>query len=223
MARCLAEQDVKSYLECSRRGGHLWLFCSKEISGKDARLFGQSLMKIYNLVGVELFPKQSRLADGPGSLIRLPFGIHRKTGVRYKFITPCRQPLATSLLDQIYILSDPETVPDDFLRHILTRSSYSQLAPVSGGIETTKKPLSERIKDSISVQDFVSQYVELSPSGRGLCPFHADHHASFSVNTDKNYWLCFAGCGGGSIIDFWMKWTECDFKDAVKELAKMLF
>ena len=77
--------------------------------------------------------------------------------------------------------------------------------------------------ESIQVINFVSQYVELSPTGRGLCPFHNDQHASFSVNIEQNYWHCFAGCGGGSIIDFWMKWRDCDFPDAIKELAQMIF
>ena len=58
--------------------------------------------------------------------------------------------------------------------------------------------------------------------GAGLCPFHEDQHMSFSVNAERNYWHCFSGCGGGSIIDFWMKWQDCDFKTAVKELAVML-
>ena len=30
---------------------------------------------------------------------------------------------------------------------------------------------------------------------------------------------CFAGCGSGSVIDFWMKWKGCEFTEAVKELA----
>ena len=72
------------------------------------------------------------------------------------------------------------------------------------------------------MQDFVSQYVELSHAGRGLCPFHDDQNASFSVNAERNYWHCFAGCGGGSIIDFWMKWQGCDFAEAVHELAELL-
>ena len=83
--------------------------------------------------------------------------------------------------------------------------------------------MSQRIKDSVSVHDFVTRFVELSPTGRGLCPFHDDRRKSFSVNAEENYWHCFAGCGGGSLIDFWMKWRDCDFTTAVRELAQMLF
>jgi 5S rRNA maturation endonuclease (ribonuclease M5) len=42
--------------------------------------------------------------------------------------------------------------------------------------------------------------------GRGTqrkakCPFHADRTPSMSVNVKTNIWNCFAGCGGGSVID----------------------
>ena len=43
----------------------------------------------------------------------------------------------------------------------------------------------ERIKASVTVLEFVSQYVDLKPTASGavgLCP--------------GNYWDCFAGCGG---------------------------
>ena len=38
---------------------------------------------------------------------------------------------------------------------------------------------------------------------QSLCPFHDDHHPSFNVNEEENYWYCFACETGGSIIDFW--------------------
>ena len=85
--------------------------------------------------------------------------------------------------------------------------------------------LSEQLKSSITVLEFISQYVELKPTSygaAGLCPFHEDHHPSLSINDEENYWYCFAGCGGGSIIDYWMKCKDCDFTQAVTELAQML-
>jgi len=76
--------------------------------------------------------------------------------------------------------------------------------------EALVKPetLSERIKASVTVLEFVSQYVELTPTKSGaigLCPFHDDHRPSFGVNAEGNYWHCFAGCGEGSVIAFWMQ------------------
>ena len=222
MAADLADQGVPAYLEESRRGGHLWLFFAKPIPGKDARLFGLRLLESHNLSWVELFPKQPTLTSGPGSLVRLPFGVHRKTGRRYGFITPERQPLAGTLIEQVRILSAPETVPEAFMHTLLTRSSSSRPERLSTGMEGLKIPLSQQIKESISAYDFISRYVELSPSGRGLCPFHEDQRSSFSVNLEGNYWHCFSGCGGGSIIDFWMRYRNCDFNSAVRELARIL-
>lgn len=72
------------------------------------------------------------------------------------------------------------------------------------------------------MRQFVTRYVPLSEKGRGLCPFHDDQASSFAVNDEGNYWSCFAGCGGGSIIDFWMRRQNCDFQTAIRELATML-
>jgi hypothetical protein len=218
----LVQAGICSYLEQSRRGGHLWLFFPNLIPGKEVRTFSRKIVKAYGLENIEFFPKQDKLTSGPGSLIRLPFGVHRKDGQRYGFINSDGTPLAHSFADQIRILSTHQTVPEDFMKSYRMvgisdprGDNLEKLEPLSGAI-------SQQIKEAISVLDFVGQYVDLSPSGRGLCPFHDDQHASFSVNAEGNYWYCFAGCGGGSIIDFWMKWRGCDFTEGIRELARIL-
>ena len=80
----------------------------------------------------------------------------------------------------------------------------------------------ERVKKAIPVKDYVSEYVTLK-GNVGHCPFHDDQKKSFGVNEEGNYWHCFAGCGGGSIIDFYMKMESVDFNTAVNELADKLF
>jgi DNA primase len=86
----------------------------------------------------------------------------------------------------------------------------------------TADTVSGRIKQAVSVLEFVSQFVDLSARGIGKCPFRADQHESFAVNDRSNYWNCFAGCGGGSVIDYWMKRQGCNFTTAVTELASLL-
>jgi len=226
----LAKSGMPNYLEASRRGGHLWLFFDRPIPGEIVRLFGSGIIKTYGLGFIELYPKQDKLEDGPGSLIRLPFGIHRKSSKRYGFITPRGEAIAGTLAEQIQMLSNPRTVEkaalDEFIQKGITaRKSAKQDTVIyrhKPAGEVLGETLSEQIKRSVTVLDFIGQYVELSPTHRGLCPFHDDHHFSFSVNAGKNYWHCFAGCGGGSIIDFWMKWQGVDFRQAVKELAGLL-
>ncbi|MCK5428088.1 MAG: hypothetical protein KAI94_01380, partial [Anaerolineales bacterium] len=186
MAQRLMEDDVPTYLESSRRGGHLWLFFEQPILGREARAFGKGLLAAHDLKGIELFPKQDQLGNGPGSLIRLPFGIHRRDGRRYGFINLEGQPLAPTLADQIQLLSAPQTVPEIAFDTYLELGYQSKQKADIQPSEASGTTLSSRIKDSITVLDFVSQYVERSPNGRGLCPFHNDKRASFSVNEEEN-------------------------------------
>ena len=226
LARGLADENIPAYLEESRRGGHLWLFLNRAVSGREARAFGQGILRTYQVEGVELFPKQDRLSGGPGSLIRMPFGVHKLTGRRYGFYTPEGSPIAPTIRGQIVALKAPETVPQAaFEAYGAIVSSRS----VSGATEAPKKPgdlVSEKIKATVSVLEFVGRHVELRPTASGaigFCPFHDDRHPSFGVNIEENYWHCFAGCGGGSVIDFWMKFKRVDFATAVAELAEMLW
>lgn len=229
LAVALLEIDATTYLERSRRGGHLWMFFDEALSGDEIRRFGQGLMLQFGLGSLELFPKQAQLGGGPGSLVRLPFGVHRKSGRRYGFYLPHGQPLAPSLREQIELLEEPETVPAEIIKRFsdLVPSKKRQAADLASVNRTGKSadgqaPLFERIKQAIPVRDFVGRYVDLSSNGTGLCPFHDDHVDSFSVQDERNFWKCFACGKSGSIIDFWMYYRDCDFKTAVEQLARML-
>lgn len=72
------------------------------------------------------------------------------------------------------------------------------------------------------IVETVSQYVQLKKSGAnyfGLCPFHNEKSASFSVSSDKQIFHCF-GCGaGGGVITFIMRAEGLEFPDAVHFLA----
>ena len=225
----LADKEVPSYLEQSRRGGHLWLFLPASIPGRQARQFGHHLLNQYDIESVELFPKQDELTTGPGSLVRLPLGFHRKTGRRYHFVHTDGSPIAPTISEQIALLAHPRCVPTEFLFSMIGQVDLAQRSalPVPTG-RGAGETLSERIKDRITAFNFISQYVTLDDRGSGHCPFHDDQHKSFAVNQDQNYWHCFAGCGGGSVIDFWSRWREKEgldssFTATIKDLAEMLF
>lgn len=230
LAHHLARQELTSYLELSRRGGHLWLFFDP-LPAQTIRRFGKWLLAEHDLETVELYPKQDQLHTGPGSLVRLPLGIHRKSNKRYSFVTFAGQPLAPTIREQVRVLANPEKVPHAYVHEVI--SSLPEPKQVSPTLHFTNRSRvvgetpSERIKNAISVYDFVSQYVDLERNGLGYCPFHDDHRMSFGVKQDNNFWHCFAGCGGGSVIDFWMKWRELHGQDAsftatITELAQML-
>ncbi len=231
MAKKLEAVSVQPYLELSRRGGHLWLF-TPSIPGFQARRFGKQLLAEHKIKGVELYPKQDKPRTGPGSLVRLPLGIHKLTGKRYHFINLDGTPLAPTIRGQLSILGRPQRVSQAFIDAVVERSPDAKIPSPTPHFtlqhdQDVSAPPSERIKAVISVYDFVSQYVELDPNGRGFCPFHQDDRKSFGVSRDANYWNCFAGCGGGSIIDFWSKWRaknhqDSSFKATVRDLAKRL-
>ncbi len=61
----LSKMGVSSYLETSRRGGHLWLFYEQPITGTKARNFGLGLEQAYHLENIEVYPKQEQLVEGP--------------------------------------------------------------------------------------------------------------------------------------------------------------
>ena len=73
------------------------------------------------------------------------------------------------------------------------------------------------------IEDVVGQYVTLKRSGAnlfGLCPFHGEKTASFSVAPDKGIYYCFGCHKGGGAINFMMELEGLSYPDAVRALAK---
>ena len=73
------------------------------------------------------------------------------------------------------------------------------------------------------IEDVVGHYVQLKRSGAnmfGLCPFHGEKTASFSVAPDKGIYYCFGCHKGGGVINFQMEVEGLSYPDAVRALAK---
>jgi len=73
------------------------------------------------------------------------------------------------------------------------------------------------------IDEVVGQYVHLTRKGAnlfGLCPFHAEKTASFSVTPDKQLYYCFGCHRGGGVIQFIMEEEGLDYADAVRFLAR---
>ena len=73
------------------------------------------------------------------------------------------------------------------------------------------------------IEDVVGRHVNLKRSGAnmfGLCPFHGEKTASFSVAPDKGIYYCFGCHKGGGAINFVMELEGLSYPDAVRELAK---
>ena len=73
------------------------------------------------------------------------------------------------------------------------------------------------------IVDIISSYVNLKRSGSnyvGLCPFHNEKTASFSVSGNKQMYYCF-GCGaGGNVFTFLMEYENLTFPEALAQLAE---
>ena len=73
------------------------------------------------------------------------------------------------------------------------------------------------------IEDVVGQYVALTRRGSnlfGLCPFHSEKTASFSVAPDKGIYYCFGCHKGGGAINFVMELEGLSYPDAVRKLAQ---
>ena len=80
----------------------------------------------------------------------------------------------------------------------------------------------QELHDRIDIEDVVSSYVTLTKAGKnlkGLCPFHNEKTASFTVYPDTKSFYCF-GCGaGGDVISFIMRIENLDYVEAVRQAA----
>ena len=80
----------------------------------------------------------------------------------------------------------------------------------------------EEVRQRSDGVDIISSYVNLKRTGSnyvGLCPFHNEKTASFSVSPSKQMYYCF-GCGeGGNVISFLMKYENYTFIEAMEVLA----
>ncbi|MBO7409125.1 MAG: DNA primase [Paludibacteraceae bacterium] len=81
----------------------------------------------------------------------------------------------------------------------------------------------DKVIATAKVEEVVADYVTLKRRGAnlwGLCPFHNEKTASFSVSPSKGIYKCF-GCGkAGNAIGFVMEIEQCGFADAVRQIAK---
>lgn len=81
----------------------------------------------------------------------------------------------------------------------------------------------EELVEKNPIEEVVGQYVNLTRRGGnlfGLCPFHNEKTASFSVAPEKGIYYCFGCHKGGGVINFVMEIEGLEYPDAVRNLAK---
>src|SRR4051812_45485286 len=203
--------EIPSYLEQSRRGGHLWLFPESPIPGAGVRDLLQS--GVGNLQDLELYPKQDCLDPSRkvGSLVRAPLGIHLLSGKRYPFLDPISlQPVSSTVAGTIDFLAEVERVN---LKQAAAVVARHQLEKKQSPAKLRDVPLSPRSLSPIErakiqlgdLAAFAEQYTRLNGAGKGACPLHPpDKHSSFSI-TAEGKWRCWHENIGGDVLDLYMR------------------
>jgi hypothetical protein len=204
IARRFTDLGAPTQLEASRRGGHLWLFLAEPLP---AALVRQAILGVLEycaadgltLPSIELYPDK----DVPGALghsMRLPLGIHQRTGQRYPLLTVAGEVLRFPSLTQAveYQLAQPR-VPVSWVRYgwreaIRVRQAH-QVHPVSlwepppvsarsashpARSGTTPSGVIQWVDAHVSALDLFAEYApesdlrKMNTTYLGWCPFHSD-------------------------------------------------
>ena len=91
---------------------------------------------------------------------------------------------------------------------------------------TSSDNFKETLKQQEDIVRIVGDYVKLRKAGAqnfsGLCPFHSEKTASFSVHATRQFYHCF-GCGAsGDVFSFVQKVENVSFPEAVRLIAQKL-
>ncbi len=221
--RRLTTDNIPSYLEASRRGGHLWVFLASRCSPVALRHW---LMPYYASAyadgEMEFYPKQEARPGRPGSLMRVPLGVHRLTGRRYPFVQMVNgqlMPLARTLSATLSLLATAQRARVPAAHMIGPPHAMQASPPTTHTLQnrSTRAPLASKmtIRDWCQQQDpltVIGHYVALDERGMGCCPFGSHHadgvdsHPSLWVYTprfpDVCCWYCHVWQRGGSLFDF---------------------
>lgn len=226
--KCLDGYGLPAHLEQSRRGAHLWLFLDSPMPAREVRARLLPLCPS----GIEFYPKQD-VSNGVGSAIRLPFGVHRRSGRRYPFVERASNgqwhaigPCASEQVEALYahpraslaclpVAHQPSALPEKKLLSLHTHTH-------------THTPHTYRsIRDWNASHDYhavdlLSRYVDLDSCNSGQCPFgwhHANGHDDHSLRVYRpaqsgGYcWYCYAWQRGGSLFDFLRYWHGLEARE----------
>ncbi len=210
LAGDLAAQGISSVVEASRRGGHVWVVLNKPTRAQVVRAW---LMPYAVAYGVELYPKQDTLrAGGVGSLVRLPLGVHRKSGGWYPFVEVGFNglPIAAGetvaaccawLGEHVERVAVPASV-------VVMVDEDVWASGRSDGMSGCGRRMIRQWCASQDIGEVIGRTVRLNGQGVGRCPlpdhhYRGDVHPSFQVfgGTDP-HWYCYTWGRAGDLFDF---------------------
>jgi hypothetical protein len=225
--RRLADDGVASALEGSRRGGHLWVwFAAPLVPGLVRRW-----LLPYCPAGVEFYPKRDWATwEEPGSLVRVPFGVHQLSGQRYPFLVaasngdrlvPAARKVSASIdwLAQVARVPVPPRTLAGAVEPVPVAETKKYVATGWVGVASCAGERPANIHDWCDRQNAVKVircYVKLDARGMGCCPFGWHHddgqdsHPSLWVHPPRASgapcWYCHVWRRGGNLFDFLCLW-----------------
>lgn len=226
--RRLAADGVDSALEGSRRGGHLWVFFASALPPGLVRRW----LLPYCPAGVEFYPKRGWATwDAPGSVVRVPLGVHRLTGLRYPFLVPADTgdrvvPAAHTIEASLDWLARVRRVPVPERERERVRDEVDSATPqpfLAQGVGLGTPSPADRLtihawcdrQDSLAV---LGRYLQIDGRGMACCPFGSHHddgkdtHPSLWVHAPTisggRCWYCNVWKRGGNLFDFLCVWYD---------------
>jgi hypothetical protein len=224
----LAADGIDSALEGSRRGGHLWVFFASALSPGLVRRW----LLLYCPAGVEFYPKREWVSwDAPGSVVRVPLGVHRLSCRRYPFLVPVGAgdrvvPVAKTIESSLEWLATIRRVPVP-ARELLVQDDETGPATahpflargVGSGTASPAETLTIHAwcdrQDSLAV---LGCYLHIDRRGMACCPFGFHHddgkdtHPSLWVHAPTvsggRCWYCNVWKRGGNLFDFLCLWYD---------------
>ncbi len=232
LASALESLGIHALREFSgSKGFHTWVFLDEMLDAEVAVSFMRTLLASegweregrgfvhpdFPGVVCETFPKSASAGEaGCGPLIKLPIGIHRKSGNRSYFLDEDGReiiPFFKALRD----LPRPGTAQAvrDFLSAWAPRQEDGDLVA--------------RLKREISLIDLFGLLTGESVGHKGgrtitvRCPFpgHEDLHPSFTIYPTQNRFVC-GVCGSGDMIDFYARIKGLDVRRDFKTILRGL-
>ncbi|MDR2515130.1 MAG: DNA primase [Christensenellaceae bacterium] len=81
----------------------------------------------------------------------------------------------------------------------------------------------DEVRERSNIVEIISEYLPLQRRGGkhwGLCPFHGEKTASFSVDEQAQLYYCFGCHAGGNVFTFIREVEKMDFSEALVHLAE---
>jgi hypothetical protein len=215
LAEELAALRISSVVEASRRGGHLWVFLDGPVLARVVRLW---LLPYAQRYGVELYPKQDRVRpSGVGNLVRLPLGVHRRSGEWYPFLMVgaggVLYPVGETVAEccrWVGQSAERAQVPEEYQQVEQFQDDQCVVMGGAGRGESVRpgRGVIEQWCASQDIVEVIGRYTDLDRRGVGRCPlpghhYRGDVHPSFQVfgGTDP-HWYCYTWGRAGDLFDF---------------------